>query len=307
MSVPYFDAHCDTITRARPFRSNGEHQLDLERLRAWSPAAQVTAIFAPPGKDTPENFDWELARAEKDFAENVDIAVLCRSADEIKAAAEAGKIALILSVEGAALLGCTVEGLEKGYERGVRIVTLIWNKDNILCGSAQDGKGGLTEAGLAFCRRCWELGVAVDLSHASDATFFDVTAAAGKPVMCSHSDARALCDHPRNVTDDMLKALVKNKGYIGLNFWQDLLGMGRDIDAVVAHADHILSLGGEHILGLGSDFDGIPAPPVGMAGAQDMDKLYEAMLKKGWSEDLVRDIFYNNMFDFMARAMAGAK
>ena len=135
----------------------------------------------------------------------------------------------------------------------------------------------MTEAGLAFCRRCWELGVAVDLSHASDATFFDVVAAAEKPVMCSHSDARALCDHPRNVTDDMLKALVKNKGYIGLNFWQDLLGMGRDIDAVVAHADHILSLGGEHILGLGSDFDGIPAPPVGMAGAQDMDKLYEGV------------------------------
>ncbi len=307
MSVPYFDAHCDTITRGKPFRRCGDLQLDLERLRSWAPSAQVTAIFAPPGKDTPADFERLLSNAQKEYADNADIAVLCRSADEIKAAAEAGKIALILSVEGAALLGCTVEGLEKGYERGVRIVTLIWNKDNILCGSAQDSKSGLTAAGLEFCRLCWELGVAVDLSHASDATFYDVVEAAEKPVMCSHSDARALCDHPRNVTDDMLKALVRNKGYIGLNFWQDLLGMGRDIDAVVAHADHILSLGGAHIPGLGSDFDGIPAPPVGMAGAQDMDKLYEAMLKKGWSEDLVRDIFYNNMFDFMARAMSGAK
>ena len=121
--------------------------------------------------------------------------------------------------------------------------------------------------------------------------------------MCSHSDARALCDHPRNVTDEMITALVKNRGYIGLNFWQDLLGGNRDIDAVVAHADRILSLGGEHILGLGSDFDGIPAPPVGMAGVQDMDKLFDAMLQKGWSEELVRDIFYNNLLGFLERAL----
>jgi len=301
--IPYFDAHCDTITRFKSLRRCESTHLDLERISAYAPSAQVTAIFAPPGKDTEADFARLLASAEKEYAENADLAVLCRSAEEIKAAAEAGKVALVLAVEGATLLGCSIEGLRKGYDRGVRIVTLIWNKDNVLCGSAQDGKTGLTEAGLEFCSVCWEKGVAVDLSHASDATFFDVIAAAKRPVMCSHSDARALCDHPRNVTDEMLAALVKNQGYIGLNFWQDLLGMGRDVEAVVAHAEHILSLGGEHILGLGSDFDGIPAPPVGMAGAQDMDKLYEAMLRKKWSEDLVRDIFYNNLFSFLERAL----
>ncbi len=302
-AIPYFDAHCDTITRGKPFRRCEDTQLDLERISAYAPAAQVTAIFAPPGKDTEADFDRLATNAEKEYAENSDLAVLCRSAAEVKAAAEAGKVAIIMAVEGATLLGCTIEGLLKGYERGVRIVTLIWNKDNILCGSAQDGKTGLTAAGLEFCNVCWEKGVAVDLSHASDATFFDVVEAAKRPVMCSHSDARALCDHPRNVTDDMLKALVKNEGYIGLNFWQDLLGMNRDVDAVVAHAEHILSLGGEKILGLGSDFDGIPAPPVGMAGAQDMGVLYEAMLRRNWSEDLVRDIFYNNLFSFLERAL----
>ena len=301
--IPYFDAHCDTITRFKSFRRCDSTQLDLERLSAYAPSAQVTAIFAPPGKDTEEDFARLLANAEKEYAENSDLTVLCRSAAEIKAAGEAGKVAVILAVEGATLLGCSIDGLLRGYEKGVRIVTLIWNKDNILCGSAQDGKTGLTAAGLEFCNVCWEKGVAVDLSHASDATFFDVVAAAKRPVMCSHSDARALCDHPRNVTDEMLLALVKNEGYIGLNFWQDLLGMGRDVDAVVAHAEHILSLGGEHILGLGSDFDGIPAPPVGMAGAQDMGVLYEAMLRKKWSEDLVRDIFYNNLFSFLERAL----
>ena len=303
MKIPYLDAHCDTVTRFKSLRECPDTHLDLVRLSKWSPAGQVTALFAPPGKDTEEDFEWILAAAEKEFAANEDVAVLCRSAEEIRAAGAAGKVALILAVEGATLLGCSIDSLLRAYDRGVRIVTLIWNKDNILCGSAQDSRSGLTAAGLEFCRVCWEKGVAVDLSHASDATFFDVIAAAERPVMCSHSDARALCDHPRNVTDEMITALVKNQGYIGLNFWQDLLGGNRDIDAVVAHADRILSLGGEHILGLGSDFDGIPAPPVGMAGVQDMDKLFDAMLRKGWSEELVRDIFYNNLLSFLERAL----
>lgn len=303
MKIPYLDAHCDTVTRFKSLRECPDTHLDLKRLAAWSPAGQVTALFAPPGKDTEEDFARILTAAEKEFAANEDIAVLCRSADEIRAAETEGKIALILSVEGASLLGCSIDSLLRAYDRGVRIVTLIWNKDNILCGSAQDSRSGLTAAGLEFCRACWKKGVAVDLSHASDATFFDVIASAERPVMCSHSDARALCDHPRNVTDEMITALVKNQGYIGLNFWQDLLGGRRDIDAVVAHADHILSLGGEHILGLGSDFDGIPAPPVGMAGVQDMDKLFDAMLRKGWREELVRDIFYNNLLSFLERAL----
>ncbi len=303
MTVPYLDAHCDTITRFKSLRSCESTNIDLLRLGKWSPAGQVIAIFAPPGKDTEETFTAVADAADREFAQNADLAVKCGSAEEIRAAAGEGKIALILAVEGATLLNCSVESLYRAYERGVRIVTLIWNKDNILCGAGQDSGSGLTAAGLEFCRACWEKGVAVDLSHASDATFYDVIEAATRPVMCSHSDARALCDHPRNVTDDMLTALVKNKGYIGLNFWQDLLGMNRDIDAVVAHADHILSLGGEHILGLGSDFDGIPAPPVGMEGVQDMDKLYEAMLRRGWSEDLVRDIFYNPLLSFFERAL----
>ena len=303
MKIPYLDAHCDTVTRFKSLRECPETHLDLVRVAKWSPAGQVIALFAPPGKDTEEDLERILSHVEKEFAANRDIAVLCRNAAEIRAAGEAGKTALILAVEGATLLGCSIDGLLRGYDRGVRIVTLIWNKDNILCGSAQDSKTGLTEAGLAFCRVCWEKGIAVDLSHASDATFYDVIAAAERPVMCSHSDARALCDHPRNVTDDMIKALVKNEGYIGLNFWQDLLGGERDIAAVVAHADRILSLGGERILGLGSDFDGIFAPPVGMNGVEDMDKLFEAMLRKGWSEELVRDIFYNNLLGFLERAL----
>lgn len=302
-SIPYFDAHCDTLTRGKPLRRCGGLHLDLERLHAFSPAAQLMAIFAPPGHDGEDTFEEYMAVAEKMFAEHGDIAVLCTSAGEADAAAAEGKSAVFLGVEGANLVSCNVQSLRAAYARGIRLVTLCWNQDNALCGSAQDTGSGLTPAGERFVDTCWELGVAVDLSHASENTFWDVIHRAARPVICSHSNAKALCDHPRNLTDGQLRALIENNGYVGLNLCLPFVGLTEDIDAMVAHAEHILALGGEKNLGLGTDFDGIERAPKGIEGIQDMGKLYEAFLRRNYSEDLVRDIFRNNLYRYMERAL----
>lgn len=301
--IPYFDAHCDTLTRGKPLRRCGGLHLDLERLRAFSPAAQLMAIFAPPGHDGEDAFEQTMALAEKMLAENSDIAALCTSAEDADAAAVEDRIAIFLGVEGANLVGCNVRSLRAAYARGIRLVTLCWNQDNVLCGSAQDTGSGLTSAGERFVDACWELGVAVDLSHASENTFWDVLHRAARPVICSHSNAKALCDHPRNLTDGQLRALIENNGYVGLNLYTLFLGLTRDIDAVVAHAEHILGLGAEKNLGLGTDFDGIEETPRGIVGVQDMGKLYEALLQRNISEDLVRDIFRGNLYRYMERAL----
>ena len=303
MKIPYLDAHCDTVTRFKSLRECPDTHLDLVRLSKWSPAGQVTALFAPPGKDTEEDFEWILAAAEKEFAANEDIAVLCRSAEEIRAAGAAGKVALILAVEGATLLGCSIDSLLRAYDRGVRIVTLIWNKDNILCGSAQDSRSGLTAAGLEFCRVCWEKGVAVDLSHASEKTFWDVIRIASRPVLCSHSNAKSICDHPRNLTDAQISAVIHNDGCIGLNLCPDFLGRGRNMDAILAHVDHFLCMDARENLCLGTDFDGVEELPEGISGVESMETLYEEMLRHRFSEGLVQDIFYNNLHRFMENAL----
>lgn len=301
--IPYFDAHCDTVTKFRTLRHSGRTQLDLLRLRAFSPAGQVLALWAPPGMDRPHTFERLMRTASSQLDKNRDLAVLCTSAAEAEAAAADDKIAVLLAVEGANLLDCSVARLRDAWRRGVRIVTLCWNKDDRLCGAAMDTGSGLTDDGRRFAEACWGMGVAVDLSHVSETAFWDVLRIAKRPVLCSHSNARSVCAHPRNLTDAQIAAVVRNDGCIGLNLCPDFLGRGRDIDAILAHIDHFLCQDAGENLCLGTDFDGIDELPGGIGGVQDMPALYEAMLRMRLREELVQDIFHNNLQRYLERAL----
>ena len=300
MGIPYFDAHCDTLS---VLHSRGAEwslganaaEVDIDRLSAYSPAAQVFAIWGG-------HYEEKLALLRRSLARD-GRAVLCRTAEEVRKANAAGKVAALLSVEGAEILGCSIERLREARERdGLAMINLCWNSDNALCGAAMDSGSGLTDAGRAFVRAAQDVGVAVDLSHASERTFWDVLETAQKPVIASHSNAAALSsEFPRNLTDEQFAALVKCGGGAGLNLCADFIGLGRDIGACCAHIEHFLALGGEKSLFLGTDFDGIAAVPRGLYGVQDMWKLYEALLERGHSEELVQDIFYGDLLRIMGR------
>ena len=300
MGIPYFDAHCDTLS---VLHSRGAEwslganaaEVDIDRLSAYSPAAQVFAIWGG-------HYEEKLALLRRSLARD-GRAVLCRTAEEVRKANAAGKVAALLSVEGAEILGCSIERLREARERdGLAMINLCWNSDNALCGAAMDSGSGLTDAGRAFVRAAQDVGVAVDLSHASERTFWDVLEIAEKPVIASHSNAAALSsEFPRNLTDEQFTALVKCGGGAGLNLCADFIGLGRDIGACCAHIEHFLALGGEKSLFLGTDFDGIAAVPRGLYGVQDMWKLYEALLERGHSEELVQDIFYSDLLRILGR------
>ena len=300
MGIPYFDAHCDTLS---VLHSRGAEwslganaaQVDIDRLSAYSPAAQVFAIWGG-------HYEEKLALLRRGLARD-GRAVLCRTAEEVRKANAAGKVAALLSVEGAEILGCSIERMREARERdGLAMINLCWNSDNALCGAAMDSGSGLTDAGRAFVRAAQDVGVAVDLSHASERTFWDVLEIAEKPVIASHSNAAALSsEFPRNLTDEQFTALVKCGGGAGLNLCADFSGLGRDICACCAHIEHFLALGGEKSLFLGTDFDGIAAVPRGLYGVQDMWKLYEALLERGHSEELVQDIFYGDLLRILGR------
>lgn len=300
MGIPYFDAHCDTLS---VLHSRGAEwslganaaEVDIDRLSAYSPAAQVFAIWGG-------HYEEKLALLRRSLARD-GRAVLCRTAEEVRKANAAGKVAALLSVEGAEILGCSIERLREARERdGLAMINLCWNSDNALCGAAMDSGSGLTDAGRAFVRAAQDVGVAVDLSHASERTFWDVLEIAEKPVIASHSNAAALSsEFPRNLTDEQFAALVKCGGGSGLNLCADFIGLGRDIGACCAHIEHFLALGGEKSLFLGTDFDGIAAVPRGLYGVQDMWKLYEALLERGHSEELVQDIFYGDLLRILGR------
>ena len=305
MPIPLFDSRSDTVhmaLRQKKHLRENDMQLDLLRGGAFAPRGQVFSIWGDPKREQPM-FDAVISFWERELAENGDLLAHCRSAADIRAAVSAGKCAALLSIEGAEQIGCSVEKLREAHARGVSIIHLCWNWDNVLTGSATDGQGGLTAEGRAFAREVCRLGMVIDLSHISERGFWDVLELTDGPVLAGHSDAAGICAHPRNLTDEQFAALALRGGVAGLNLSPRFIGLGSDIDAVVAHAEHFLALGGEKAVCLGTDLDGVYELPAGLTGIQDFGKLYEAMLRKNWTEAQVQDIFFGNLNAFLERAL----
>lgn len=300
--IPLFDCHCDTISRViaegGSLRKNGFHT-DLERLHKFAPCAQVFAVCAETLDRPVEKADAMLRRLSQEIEENSDIVMLCLNFHDIKKAAESGKVAVFISIEGCE----QISSLESAYQDGVRVLHPTWNFDNELCGAAMGSGRGLTEKGRAFVKKAQHMGFALDMSHISERGFWDTLEACEKPVIAGHSNARAICNVPRNLTDEQFNALVDVGGGAGINLYPEFLGLGKDINAVIAHIEHFLSLGGERSVFLGCDFDGIDSTPTGLDGVHKLDKLYNELLNRNYPEALVRALFWDNLYDIMEKML----
>ena len=298
-----FDGHCDTILKCYleggGLRRQTGH-LDLERRQGKGRWAQFFATFGSP-EDMPGRSLWEvfleeyaLFRSEIDA--NADLVVFCRTGAEAEAAFAAGKTAAFLSAEGAELLDCDLVKLRMAHRMGVRIVNITWNHPNALSGTnAEKQDRGLSEQGRAFVKTMGELGMLVDVSHLSDPGFWDVMEITERPVVATHSNSRSVFPHPRNLTDEQFTAIINTNGVAGLNMYAGFLGDDPDFDTVVSHLEHFLALGGENNVSIGGDWDGITSMPRGMNGIQDMEKLYEHLLRRNYSEALLEKVFYSNL------------
>ena len=298
-----FDGHCDTILRCYleggGLRRQAGH-LDLERRRGKGRWAQFFATFGSP-EDMPGRSLWEvfleeyaLFRSEVDA--NADLVAFCRTGAEAQAAFAAGKTAAFLSAEGAELLDCDLDKLRLAHRMGVRAVNITWNHPNALSGTnAEERDRGLSDLGRTFVRTMGELGMLVDVSHLSDPGFWDVMEITDRSVVATHSNARAIFPHPRNLTDAQFTAIINTNGVAGLNMYAGFLGDDPDFDTVVSHLEHFLALGGENNVSMGGDWDGITQMPRGMSGIQDMEKLYEHLLRRNYSESLLEKVFYSNL------------
>ena len=197
---------------------------------------------------------------------------------------------------GAELLDCSLERLEGAHAMGVRAVNPTWNHVNALSGTnAEEPERGLTPQGRVFVRKMERLGMLVDVSHLSDPGFWDVAEELSGPFFASHSNARAVFSHPRNLTDEQFTAIIDHNGVVGLNLYANFLGERADLDTAIAHLEHWLELGGERTVALGGDLDGCSSLPEGITGIQDLDRLWERLLQRNYSEALVRALFFENL------------
>lgn len=323
------DMHCDTISalwekkekqETATLLANDGH-IDLGKLQKSGYLLQNFALFVEKEKsDDPwEQVQWLYRVYQEEMEKNKDlIAPVYRYADIEKNKRE-GKISSLLTVEEGGVCHGEIEKLCKLYEQGVRMLTLTWNYPNELGYpnldshkrrearatatflNTPDTQHGLTENGFAFVEKMEELGMIVDVSHLSDAGFYDVLSCTKKPFVASHSNARAVCPCVRNMSDDMIKKLAERGGVTGLNFCADFLtqlpqGVHNPgtVEAIAVHAKHIVNVGGMECLGLGSDFDGIDTHEE-LPDAGHMDRLFTALQKTGFTEGQIDKIFSENV------------
>ena len=304
--ISVFDAHCDTISRCwREYEGLGCNtgMISLERTACFARYCQFFALWTadgytgyPAGGDSVERAYCALLRCFKhQMACNAGKIVQCRTAQDVERAHRQGKAAAFLTVEGAELLGCDPHRLEQAAADGVVAINLTWNHANALSGSNCDQPHrGLSDAGRQFVAKMEDLHILVDVSHLSEAGFWDVVQMARRPILASHSNAKSVWNHTRNLTDEQITAIIENQGVVGLNFYKDFVGGRQNLDALRAHLDHILELGGEASVGLGGDWDGCDT----IDALPSIDRLcdfYEYLLCHGYNETVVRDLFYNNL------------
>jgi len=314
MNFPVFDLHCDTASlllgdkydRIDSLRKNDLH-IDLERTSTFPAYAQCFACYTTNLIELPEHlsvfglFERQMAAVLTEVESNSDIIPLAYSAKDVTDNKNQGLMSAILTIEGTAGFDFNPDILEDLYSIGFRISTLGWNEQNPLTGSCVTG-GGLTELGREYVKEAQRLGMVIDVSHISDEGFWDIMEITQKPIIASHSNSRSLCDVPRNLTDEMYKAICKTGGTVGINLYSGFLGAEPTVDTVCDHIFHFLNVAGDdHHLSLGSDFDGMSDLPAGITGVQDYEKLAQRLTERGLEDKSIENIFWNNALGVIDR------
>ncbi len=311
---PYalIDLHCDTLTDW-DYTSTGnpdtlddpKRVLSLTSIPEGVHWAQFYAVFIPDEERGQKAIDYyefnrdSFYRQMKQFNNRV---MPCRTAADMETAWAVGKTAAFLTIENGSALAGDLSRAKILAEEGVRAITLVWNGENEL-GSGNTTDHGLSDFGKAIVPELEKQGIIVDISHLNDTGFADLLKVASKPFMATHSNARAICSHKRNLTDDMILEMVQRDCLIGLNYFVKFIkddGEVKSLDDLYRHVEHFFALGAEKNLALGSDFDGAALPeclstPANAAG------LYQYFIFRGLTQEQAEGIMYKNSQTFFQK------
>lgn len=325
--VPLFDGHNDLPwairqsedaprdARAYDLRVRTTGHTDIERLRAGGVGAQFWSVYVP--FEATEEGAARVQLEQIDIAKQVfdlypDVFEPAFSVSDVERAFGAGRIASLLGMEGGHAIENSLGSLRAFYDLGVRYMTITHGTtiDWADAGTGEPTHDGLTEFGKEVIREMNRLGMLVDLSHTSPATMHDVLDVAEAPVIFSHSSARALTDHPRNVPDEVLRRLPENGGVVMVTFvpsFVNEVGSDATLSDVADHIEHVRDVAGLEHVGLGSDFDGIDSTPAGLEDVSTFPALLEELSRRGWSEDDLAALSGENMLRAMREAEAAAR
>ena len=299
------DAHCDTLYAiAIEGKKPGECVVTRERMKKGGVGLQTFALFA--GRKGPQGTPYADGIAMLEAIPQIGVPVLTGDLPDVPPEVPTG----IISCEGGEMLEGSLERLDEFHARArLRMIALTWNFENEIGHPAKLGpKGGLKPFGFELLKEMDRRGILPDTSHLNEAGFWDVCEKAALPPIASHSNCRWLCDVPRNLRKEQVKAIVERGGFIGVNFYGFFLKEdGRaTMDDVVRHIDALCELGAEKVVGFGSDFDGIEVWPDGLAHPGEFGNLLDALRRRGYGEALLEDMAGMNLWRLLKRAERAA-
>ena len=297
------DLHCDTIMQLLDHPDSGDlyrntWKIDIEKLQKAHSKVQDFALFINLGDTNDPYGRYEEMRNLCTtqihlYGEHIQHVL---SYQDVESVYKSGKIGALMSIEEGGVLGGDLDKLKQAYQDGVRLITLTWNYPNGLgephCGE-QHKK--LTPKGIEFVEAMQDLGIIVDSSHLNDAGTEQLGDILDVPFIASHSNAREVTAHTRNLPDNLIKLIANKGGVIGLNFAQSFLGTSpvSRIEDIVKHGLYLINKGGVDVVALGTDFDGIK-PNTEIKDASEMYRLYDSFKEAGLSVDQCEKLFWKN-------------
>ncbi len=318
------DTHIDTLLACiKGQRSLGqrscEGHVDVPRLHEGGVNVQLFAHYIEPAFKPDRGLLRFMQMADEFFSQiqRLDDAEVAFSCADIQRIASESKVACVMSIEGGEALQGDLRVLRMLHRLGVRCLGLTWNQRNLLADGVGESRtcGGLTRLGVRAVEEMNRLGIIVDVSHLAEPGFWDVVKICKQPFIASHSNARAVCDHPRNLTDKQIVALAEAGGVMGMNFAAyfvsetvrkeamrlrsrglrpgDMKAVAT-LDDLLDHVDHIVRLVGVDHVGIGSDFDGISQTPQGLEDVTKLPLVTEGLLRRGYDEEDVQRILGGN-------------
>lgn len=281
--MQYFDLHCDTLYKATACNSsfndkrNHIRSSDASLFDKWK---QMFAIWIPD--------ELRSSAATRLFNNAVDVFINEKNSSD--------NTEMFLAVENASMLGGNIDNVQLLVDNDVKYVTLTWNGENELgCGAMCSNPTGLTDFGVDVVKQLNRHNISIDVSHASDALFYDIVKHTKKPIVATHSNSRTVTDVKRNLTDEQFKIIRDMGGIVGLNFYKGFLNNNEEeasIDDILRHAEHFLNLGGEDTLAIGADFDGADMPG-DIRGVETIPVIYEWFLRY-FGAKVTKNIFFDN-------------
>lgn len=306
------DTHCDTPMFFPDGVQIGQRDtrilVDLHKMDEGRQDATIMVAYLPQPTENPTAYaDHIFDQIEAHVRDNAHAVALARTPDDLWHNKRQGLKSIMLGIENGIALDGQLSNLRHFADRGIVYMTLCHNGDNDICDSAKGTKthGGVSDFGREVIAEMNRLGILVDLSHAAESSFYDALELSRVPIVCSHSSARALCDHPRNLTDDQMRALAAKGGVAQTTIYHGFLrqhGEATILD-VMAHLEHAIEVMGIDHVGLGTDFDG-DGGVRGLASSSDLLQFTIQLLARRFSEADIQKIWGGNFLRVMAQAQA---